>query len=189
MAFLDADGRPAHAAEHPRPLGDDIRIEVIYPDRVETFTPYPVGLVDLAEGEDARTVIQDLDIHPAASEHPDAPRIRLKTLTATWCPVTDAALIAHCAGRPRDALPPEAAAVLRDIWQKREDATPGLLGALGMSAEEIADLPKFRAKREAVQRAGLPSPEVAKNAIAERRIEARLAAARARAKPNQEQDP
>lgn len=180
MAFLDADGHPAHAVEWPRPIEEDVKVEVIYPDRIEQFTPVAVGLVDIPKGEDARHVLRDLEKHPAADEHPDAPRVRLKSKVSHWCPVTDASLVAHCKARRRDALPPDAAAYLRNLWERREDATPALLAALGMSAGQIADLPKFKAKRQQAQaRANAPAtPD--RDAIAAARIERRLEVARTR---------
>lgn len=120
----------------------------------------------------AAFIRERLEKHPLADTHEDAPKVRVKpdaedapTIHFTPCGIAD--INAHCEARGRDALPPAAAAALREMLAHREDVPLKTLAALGFSFDELKRHPRVLAKRQALDMARIAAQQAAAAAEAE----------------------
>lgn len=98
---------------------------------------------------------QNIERHPLADTHEDAPKIRIKPDAQNvpkifFTPTTYEEIAAHLTARGKDALPESVCAHLRECFAHTEHATAKSLRALGYEFAEIKRLPRFT---EAISRA------------------------------------
>lgn len=92
-------------------------------------------------------ISQRLEMHPHASDHPDAPLVRFipghEPDVHHYCPTGMDAIKAHLAERGEHGLHPEVMAALKAQWLHRDDIDAKTCRHMGMSFVEIRALPKF----------------------------------------------
>lgn len=98
-------------------------------------------------------ISQRLEMHPHASDHPDAPLVRFmpghEPDVHHYCPTGMDAIKAHLAERGEHGLHPEVMAALKAQLLHRDDIDAKTCRHMGLSYTEIRALPKFeRLKHE-----------------------------------------
>lgn len=95
----------------------------------------------------AAHIAQRLEMHPHASDHPDAPLVRFmpghEPDVYHYCPTGMDAIKAHLAERGEHGLHPDVMAALKAQLCHRDDIDAKTFRAMGMSFAEIRALPKF----------------------------------------------
>jgi hypothetical protein len=114
----------------------------------------------------------NVEPHPLAFVHDDAPKVRVKpdaadAPTIHFAPCAVADIVAHCESRGRDGLPDAAKAALREMLAHREDVPLKTLAAIGFSFEELKQHPRVLAKRQALDMARIAAQQAAAAAEAE----------------------
>lgn len=109
--------------------------------------------IDGGECSFADHISQRLEMHPHASDHPDAPLVRFmpghEPDVYHYCPTGMDAIKAHLAERGEHGLHPEVMAALKAQLCHRDDIDAKTCRHMGMSYAEIRALPKFeRLKHE-----------------------------------------
>lgn len=122
---------------------------------IKTFTTLNGDLCSPAEH-----VAQRLEMHPHASDHPDAPLVRFmpghEPEVHHYCPTGLNAIKSHLAERGEHGLHPQVMALLKSQLCHRDDIDATTCRNMGMGYAEIAALPKFQRakhKRELLKRA------------------------------------
>jgi hypothetical protein len=114
-------------------------------------------------------ISQRLEMHPHASDHPDAPLVRFmpghEPGVYHYCPTGMVAIKAHLAERGEHGLHPVVMAALKAQLCNRDDVDLDTFRNMGLSFEEIRALPKYQRaihKRNAARDAPRLAAEKAK---------------------------
>ena len=113
-----------------------VDVGVVQVDKPTTLNGEPCNL--------AAHIADRLEMHPHASDHPDAPLVRFipghKPDAHHYCPTGLDAIKTHLAERGKDGLHPQVMALLKSQLCHRDDIDAATCRNMGMSYAEVAKI-------------------------------------------------